>query len=143
MWENEESDIFDETERRIDSILAEIYSGSINWLYDLRKNLLRPLYRVEIRDRELIVTFDLPGTEREDITISATENTLSIQAAMKKPVKLMVGGHLQKHVEFEKYAESIRLPVKIDPDKAKATSRNGRLRVRFPLAPHGKSVRVE
>jgi len=42
MWENEESDIFEEADRRIDTILEEIHSGSINWLFDLRKNLLLP-----------------------------------------------------------------------------------------------------
>jgi HSP20 family molecular chaperone IbpA len=53
---------------------------------------------------------------------------------MQKPIKLMVGGYVQKSVEFAKYVETIRLPVKIDPDKAKADAKNGRLRARFPVA---------
>jgi HSP20 family molecular chaperone IbpA len=143
MWENEESDVFEETEKRIDTVLEEIYSGSINWLFDLKNNLLRPLYKIEIRDKELIATFDLPGVKKEDISISATERSLSIEAAMKKPIKLMVGGHIQKHVEFERYAETIQLPAKIIPDKAKSTIREGRLRVRFPLAHQHRPVKVE
>jgi HSP20 family protein len=143
MWENEESDIFEETERRINAVLEEIYSGSINWLFDLKNNLLRPLYKIEIRDKELIATFDLPGAEREDISISATEKSLSIEAATKKPIRVMVGGHLQRHVEFGKYAETIQLPVKIIPDKARSTLREGRLRLRFPLAQQGRSVKVD
>lgn len=143
MWESEESDIFEETERRISAVLEEIYSGSINWLFDLKKNLLRPLYKIEIRDKELVATFDLPGAKREDISISATEKSLSVEAAMKKPIRLMVGGHLQKPIEFEKYAETIHLPVRISPDKAKSTIREGRLRIRIPLAPEGRAVKVE
>lgn len=143
MWDNDELDIFEEAEKRINNVLEEIYSGSISWLYDLKRNLLRPLYKIEIRDKELIATFDLPGAEREDISISATEKSLSIEAAMKKPIKLMVGGHLQRHVEFEKYAETIQLPVRIKPDKAKSTVREGRLRVSFPLAHQGRPVKVE
>jgi len=73
----------------------------------------------------LIATFDLPSAERDDISISATETSLSIEAAMKKPIRLMVGGHLQRHVEIEKYAETIQLPVKISLDKAKSTIRKG------------------
>jgi HSP20 family molecular chaperone IbpA len=91
MWENEESDVFEEAEKRIDTVLEEIYLGSINWLFDLKNNLLRPLHKVEIRDKELIATFDLPGVKKEDISISATERSLSIQAAMQKPIRLMVG----------------------------------------------------
>jgi HSP20 family molecular chaperone IbpA len=143
MWENEESEVFEETEKRISAILEQVYSGSINWLYDMKKNLLRPLYKIEIKDRELIATFDLPGVKKEDISVSATERSLSIEAAMKKPIKLMVGGYVQKSVEFEKYAETIRLPVKIIPDKAKSTIREGRLRVRFPLAHQHRPVKVE
>ena len=143
MWDNEESDIFEEAERRINTVLEEIYSGSISWLYDLKRNLLRPLYKIEIRDKELIATFDLPGAQREDISISATEKSLSIEAAIRKPIRLMVGGHLQRHVEFERYAETIQLPVKIQPDKAKSAVKEGRLRVRFPLADHGRTIKVE
>jgi HSP20 family molecular chaperone IbpA len=143
MWENEESDVFEETESRIETVLEEIYSGSINWLFDLRNNLLRPLYKIEIRDKELIVTFDLPGVKKEDISISATERSLSIEASMTKPIKLMVGGHIQKHVEFERYAETIQLPAKIIPDKAKSTIRDDRLRIRIPLAAQGRLVKVK
>lgn len=143
MWDNEESDIFEEAERRVNTVLEEIYSGSINRLYDLKRNMLRPLHKIEIRDRELIATFDLPGAEKEDISIAATQTSLSIEAVMKKPIRLMVGGHLQKRVEFEKYAETIWLPVKIIPDKAKSTIREGRLRIRFPIAHQGRTVKLE
>jgi HSP20 family molecular chaperone IbpA len=142
MWDNEESDTFEEADRRIDTVLEEIYSGSINWLFDLRNNLLRPLYKIDIRDKELIVTFDLPGVKKEDISISATERSLSIEASTTKPIRLMVGGHIQKHVEFERYAETIQLPAKIIPDKAKSSIRDGRLRIRIPLAAQGRLVKV-
>jgi HSP20 family molecular chaperone IbpA len=62
---------------------------------------------------------------------------------MKKPIRLPVGGHFQKHVESEKYAETMLLPVEISPDKAKSTMREGQLRVRILLAPQGKVIEVE
>jgi HSP20 family molecular chaperone IbpA len=142
MWETDESDILREMDR-VNSILEEIYSGSINWLYDLSRNSLKPLYKLRLRERELEVTFDLPGVRKEDISISATDQTLSIEAKTERPIRLMVGGFLQKSVEFERYFESILLPVRIDPDKAKAKVRNGHLTIRFPVIEKGTVVKVE
>lgn len=142
MFENDESDILREMDR-VHSILEEIYSGSINWLYDLSRNSLKPLYKIQLRDKELEITFDLPGVHKEDISISATDQTLSLEAKTKRPIQLMVGGFLQKRVEFERYIESILLPVRIDPDKAKAKVRNGHLTIRFPVVKKGTLVKVE
>jgi HSP20 family protein len=137
MWEDDESDLFDEVEKKIDETFEEAYSSSVNWLFDLKKRSVKPLFRVDIGDGELLVTIDLPGVEKKDISLSATEDTLTIEAKMKRPISLMVGGSLQELVEFEKYARRIRLPVKIELDKARARVVRGILAIRFPLAHKG------
>jgi HSP20 family molecular chaperone IbpA len=62
---------------------------------------------------------------------------------MKRPISLMVGGSLQELVEFEKYTKRIRLPVKIEPDKARARVVRGILAIRFPLAHKGTILTIE
>jgi HSP20 family molecular chaperone IbpA len=143
MWEDDESDLFDEVEKRIDATFEEAYSSSVNWLFDLNKKSVKPLFRVDIGDGELLVTIDLPGVEKKDISLSATEDTLTIEAKMKRPISLMVGGSLQELVEFEKYTKRIRLPVKIEPDKARARVVRGILAIRFPLAHKGTILTIE
>jgi HSP20 family protein len=143
MWEDDESDLFDEVEKRIDETFEEAYSSSVNWLFDLKKKSVKPLFRVDIGDGELLVTIDLPGVEKKDISLSATEDTLTIEAKMKRPISLMVGGSLQELVEFEKYTKRIRLPVKIEPDKARARVVRGILAIRFPLAHKGTILTIE
>jgi HSP20 family protein len=143
MWEDDESDLFDEVEKRIDETFEEAYSSSVNWLFDLNKKSVKPLFRVDIGDGELLVTIDLPGVEKKDISLSATEDTLTIEAKMKRPISLMVGGSLQELVEFEKYTKRIRLPVKIEPDKARARVVRGILAIRFPLAHKGTILTIE
>jgi HSP20 family protein len=143
MWEDDESDLFDEVEKKIDETFEEAYSSSVNWLFDLKKRSVKPLFRVDIGDGELLVTIDLPGVEKKDISLSATEDTLTIEAKMKRPISLMVGGSLQELVEFEKYARRIRLPVKIELDKARARVVRGILAIRFPLAHKGTILTME
>src|SRR6267143_159597 len=143
MWEDDESNLFDEIEREVNEIFEEAYSSSVNWLFDLEKKSVKPLFRVDVGDNELIVTIDLPGVEKKDISLSATEDALNIEAKMKTPISLMVGGSFQELVEFEKYTSKIKLPVKIEPDKARAIVVQGILAIRFPLVHKGASLTIE
>jgi HSP20 family protein len=143
MWEDDESNLFDEIEREVNEIFEEAYSSSVNWLFDLEKRSVKPLFRVDVGDNELIVTIDLPGVEKKDISLSATEDALNIEAKMKTPISLMVGGSFQELVEFEKYTRKIKLPVKIEPDKARARVVRGILAIRFPLVHKGASLTIE
>ena len=134
LWDDEESDAIEEVEREINSILEEVYSSSINWLFDLERNSLKPLYRIEIGKKQLSVLIDLPGVEKQNVTVSVGEDVLSIDARMRKPVTVLVGGTLQKELEFGRYWRSIKLPVKVNPDRARARIRNGVLKIRIALA---------
>jgi HSP20 family molecular chaperone IbpA len=89
------------------------------------------------------VTIDLPRVEKKDISLSATQDALRIEAKMKTPISLMVGGSVQELVEFEKYARKIKLPVKIEPDKARARVVRGILAIRFSLAHQGTRLTIE
>ena len=143
MWEDDESDLFDEIEREVEEIFEEAYSSSENWLFDLENKSVKPLFRVDVGDNELLVTIDLPGVDKKDISLSATQDALSIEAKMKTPISLMLGGSVQELVEFEKYTRKIKLPVKIEPDKARARVVKGILAIRFPLAHEGARLTIE
>ena len=136
MWEEDSSDVFQEIERQAREDIDETYSSSIHWLFDLARHSVKPLHRIDIVGREIVVTFDLPGVEKKDVSLSVSGDILSIEAKMKQPVLLMVGGTLQKRVQFEKYWKRIKLPVRVEPDKAKAKMKNGLLTVTFPGIRH-------
>jgi HSP20 family molecular chaperone IbpA len=72
--------------------------------------------------------------EKQNVSVKVDEEMLSIDARMRKPVTVLVGGTLQKELEFERYWKSITLPVKVDPNRARARMRNGVLKIRIPLA---------
>jgi HSP20 family molecular chaperone IbpA len=140
---DEETDVFGEIERRIESVLGEICSRDEEDLFDLVSGSLKPLDRIEITPGEVIVTFDLPYVEKKDISLVATEETLRIDAKMTKPVLLRVGGSMQKRVEFVKYSKKISLPTKVDPRAGKARFRGGILIVNFPVVSKGNTVAVD
>lgn len=139
---DEETDVFGEIERRIESIFGEVFSNDEEDLFDSVSGSLKPLERIEVTPKEVIVTFDLPYVEKQDISLVATEETLSVDAKMTKPVLLRVGGSMQKRIEFVKYSRRISLPTKVDPRAGKARFRGGILIVSFPVVGEGSTVVV-
>lgn len=135
-------DIFTEIDREIRTLIEDTFSGIESSLLDLEQKCLRPLYRIEVSEQEVIASFDMPYAEKESIELNATEDELEIRAKMRKPVSIMIGGPIQRKAEFESYVKKIKLPLKVDPEKATATFRNGVLTVRFPISRRGKQIKV-
>ena len=145
MWkenrdQEEESEVITEFTRSVENL----FSGFFDSLCDVSERSLKPLYRIEATENSLKVVFDLPFVaKREDLILSATEDTLSIDAKTNRPVSMMVGGPYQKKVEFVRYCTTIRLPTKVNPENSTARFRNGILVVEFPLAKTRHEVRIQ
>ncbi|MDF1534569.1 MAG: Hsp20/alpha crystallin family protein [Methanosarcinaceae archaeon] len=76
---------------------------------------IEPLVDVFETEDCVHVVAEMPGIEKEDIQLDATDLTVDLKAT---------------HGERQ-YSEYIELPVKVDPDSAKATYHNGVLEVIF------------
>src|ERR1700732_4185912 len=139
MWEDDEDRATSKTRKTGDTtplrlLIEEALFGQGRPLFDLDTRSLRPLCRVEAKEDAITVTFDLPRVEKKDISLTSSGDALRIEAKMRAPITLRVGGVTQRRVVFERYTGQIRLPSPVDPGGAKATFRNGLLRVKFPIA---------
>jgi len=109
----------------LQSLVEQFLFGYGRPLFNLKSKSLRPLCKIETTGGAIIVTFDLPYVEKKDIALTSTESTLDVEAEMRKPVTL-----------------SVRLPARVEPERAKATFKNGLLRVKFPIAKKGNKVKI-
>ncbi|MFB6106706.1 MAG: Hsp20/alpha crystallin family protein [Halobacteriaceae archaeon] len=73
------------------------------------------------------VVADLPGVEKEHLTLKCDGEVLTISAAS----------------DHREYDERIRLPVRVDEDAASATFNNGILEVTFPAADDSADITLE
>lgn len=75
----------------------------------------KPLIDVLETEEEVHVIAEVPGIEKENIRLNATDLILDIETIDGNP----------------KYSERVEMPVKVDPQSAKATYKNGVLEVTF------------
>ena len=88
----------------------QIETGDKRYL-DIR----RPLIDILEAEETVHVIAEIPGIEKENILLNATDLILDIETIDGNP----------------KYSERVELPVKVDPQSAKATYKNGVLEVAF------------
>ncbi len=90
----------------------------------------KPLVDVIETDDEVQIIAEMPGVNKDDIELSATETTLEIKA----------------EGENRKYYETVDLPAEVDPESAKARYNNGVLEVvlrkKHPKK-GGKKIKIE
>ncbi len=78
---------------------------------------------VDEKNREVIVTAEMPGIDKKDVKVNATEREIEISA----------------ETEDRKYHKKVPLETEIDPKKTSAEYNNGILEVRAALKGSGKS----
>lgn len=97
--------------------------------FDLKEER-EPLVDVLEDEREIKVFAELPGVEKEDIKLHATERTLVISVDTKE----------------RKYYKELELPAKIDSSSAKSSYKNGVLEVKLRKVeekPRGVWIKID
>ncbi|MEM3507487.1 MAG: Hsp20/alpha crystallin family protein [Candidatus Bathyarchaeia archaeon] len=137
-------ELMEEFRKRIEKIFEESFEYFFETpMYDIEKKELSPLYQITETEDEVIVTFDLPCVEKEDIKLKATEDYLRIEAPLRKCVRISPWGPIREEVEFSLFRKTIRLPSKVDHEKSRARFRDGILEVRFPKKITGFKIEIE
>ena len=106
--------------------------GKDFWSFDSDLCCLEPLSDVRVTSREVIVTVDLPHVKKEDISIHSTESSIEIEAKTGKIIKFEKWSTEGYQKEFNYFHKVVRLPLKVDPEKSKATFKNGMLMLTLP-----------
>ncbi|RLI11338.1 Hsp20/alpha crystallin family protein [Candidatus Bathyarchaeota archaeon] len=105
--------------------------------------LMRPLVDIYETPEEVIVVAELPGVRKEDIKIEATEDTLEIRADVKREEEVREEDYYRRERYYKGFYRRIRLPTAVRPEGAKATYRDGVLKIRLPKAVAEKKHRIQ
>ncbi len=98
------------------------------------ERLFAPEIRVDLVDKgkKLILEADLPGFSKKDVEIEVRSNAVKIKAQKKAEKKEERKDFIFHEATASVVSRVVPLPTEVDPQKAKAVMRHGKLRLVLP-----------
>ncbi|MFQ5891507.1 MAG: Hsp20/alpha crystallin family protein [Candidatus Methanofastidiosia archaeon] len=136
-------DIFDEM-RRMQEEMDRMFEGFFrrprfrrHLLTSGERGEIRPMLReafadVQETDKEVIITAELPGMDKEDISVDLTSDYIKIKAEKKSEKRREEKEGYAYSRMYQGFYRTIPLPSTVDPNKAKATYKHGVLEIMVP-----------
>ncbi len=94
------------------------------------------------QDKRYIITADIPGVKKEDITISLESGVLTI-SGMRKSDEVDDQDYCMNERQLGRFSRSLRLPERVDDKNVDASLSNGVLIIHVPKAEEIQPKRIE
>ena len=145
---------FEELEALFNRILGNVMGGRRDLLLapaetalepaKMKRELQRaPFTDIQETEKEVIVTSELPGVEKDGIEIDVSEDRIEISAERKHEEEKEEEGYVHRERSYGSFKSAFSLPAAVDPGKAKATYKNGVLEVALPKTKPSKKAKIE
>jgi HSP20 family protein len=108
--------------------------GSSSWL---------PAVDVTETDEELILSFDLPGLQEDEINVELEDNVLTVSGQRERKHERKGDNYFRWERRFGQFARSIALPAGVSENEINATYRNGVLEVHVPKPEEHKPKKIQ
>lgn len=95
------------------------------------------------RDEEVIVRAEVPGVRKDDLTVSVSDNVVTIKGETKREHKKEKGDYYHCEISQGSFTRSVALPHYVDSDRAKAAFENGVLELTLPKVEKAKRRTVK
>jgi HSP20 family protein len=93
-------------------------------------------------DEHLVLRADLPGLERDDVSIEVKDGTLTVSGERKAEHEEKAEGYHRVERAYGSFSRSLTLPRGVDTDQIDANFDRGVLEVRIPKPAESKPHRV-
>jgi HSP20 family protein len=108
---------------------------TMSWADEFRS----PMVDVWEEDNKIKVKAEVPGMSKDDIDITATEDSITLSGEFKHEQEKKEKGYILRERRVGSFYRSIPLPSGIEPDKVKASFKDGLLEITAPTTTHGRS----
>ena len=92
---------------------------------------------------DIVLNFELPGVREKDVTLSITGDLLTLKGERAFDRDVKDESYRQVERVFGKFERSVQLPMAVQPEKVRATYRDGMLEVRLPKAEEVKPREIK
>lgn len=103
-----------------------------------------PSVDVYEQDNNVIVKAEVPGLSKDDLEVTATEDSICLRGEFKQDEEVKEEGFYRRERRFGKFQRLIPMPSAIKRDEVKATFKDGILQITAPMSEEAeaKEMRV-
>src|SRR5688572_2262783 len=124
----------------LDRVLQSFLSP--RWIEEAAGDLAFPLDVVE-RENEYVITAEIPGARKDDISVTLENGVLTISAEVKDESTEKDGDRVvRQERRYGKYVRSLRLGTQVDEKNIKAQYKDGVLQLTLPKAESVKPKKI-
>lgn len=96
--------------------------------------VIAPAVDVYEENGNIVVKAEVPGLKKEDIEVTATEDSISIKGEFKQEQKVEDKGFYRQERRFGRFFRTIPMPTAVNPEQVKAGFKDGVIEITAPKA---------
>jgi HSP20 family protein len=116
------------------SPFADSGNGASTWL---------PPVDITESDDALLLSFDLPGLNENEIQVELDDNVLTVSGERRRTSEVKQDDYFRYERRFGAFSRSVALPAGVKDDQIEASYENGVLEVRVPKPEEHKPKRIQ
>lgn len=101
-----------------------------------------PKVDVVDRDEDILVRAEVPGVEKKDLSVSITEDAVTIEGKTSHEVKEEKAEYYRYEMSRGSFSRTVSLPASVDTEKAAAALKDGVLELTLPKKVTAQSKRL-
>lgn len=140
---------FEEMDRLFEGFFPRGWLRPLRWERPLWSELAAPVEgkmpRVDVvdRDEDILVRAEVPGVDKKDLAISLSDGSVTISGKTHHEEQEEKGNYYRREVSCGAFSRTLPLPADVDPDKAKASFKDGLLELTVPKLAKAKRRSVK
>jgi HSP20 family protein len=105
----------------------------------MAEGMMMPAVDVFEKDNNVMVRANLPGLKKEEIDITATEESITLSGEYKREEEVKEESFLRRERQMGRFSRTVSMPAAIKPDDVKAVFRDGVLEITAPKSEEARA----
>ena len=128
---------------RINRIFGDAYTRRYDDDLTQRGEWFPPVDIYENGNDEIVLKAELPGLQREDISLRVENNTLTLHGERKRDTEIRQEQYHRVERSYGAFSRSFSLPSRIDTANVRAEFKEGVLSIKLPVKAEAKPRQIE
>ena len=122
--------------RRMQNEMSRVFSGLAPATRDF------PPINIWLGENSVVVTSELAGVARDDVTINLQEDVLTLEGA-RRPTQQQDANWQRRERAYGTFSRVVQLPFPVDPEKVQARYNNGILEIELERLEADRPKKIE